>query len=90
MSDPSPSEQLFTANEQALIDQAEAFARNSGDNPDLPEIIRLRLRNLIEKYRELSKRDRFHTDRIGNSSQLPDKNSAYKAQCLQQLLDQIS
>lgn len=56
--DAEEMDKLFNANEQTLIAQA-LSDRGRQDDSEEREIICARLRNLLTKYRELAKRERF-------------------------------
>ena len=57
--DAEELDKLFNANERTLIAQA-LSDRGRQDDTEEREIIYARLRNLLTKYRELAKRERFH------------------------------
>lgn len=56
--DADPLDALFNSRERTLIAQALSETPHE-KGADGDEIIRARLRNLLEKYRELAKRERF-------------------------------
>ena len=81
---------MFNNNEKQLIEQAERALQEGQIDSTQIEIIRLRLRNVIEKHKEQNKRIRFQKDKNENSSRLSADESIRAIRRLESLLHRLN
>ena len=81
---------MFTDNEKKLIEQAKRALQEGQIDSTQIEIIRLRLRNVIEKHKDQNKRVRFQKDESKNSSRLSGGESTRGIKQLESLLQQLN
>ena len=81
---------MFNNNEKQLIEQAERALQEGQIDSTQIEIIRLRLRNVIEKHKEQNKRIRFQKDKNENSSGLSADESIRAIRRLESLLHRLN
>ena len=81
---------MFNENEKQLIQQAERCVAAETVDSATVAMIKQRLRNIIEKYKELNKRERFHNDKDKYSSSLSSQSYAEKIERLTTVLEKMN